>query len=452
MDTFVKTSPFWGMQDRLRTPWKPDPRWADPLIGLFALLSLLLLFMAGLQGARPRPPQQGPGMEGRLQEVAATLTERAGRPVNPTPFQALPNPWDRALGAVLLADAGRLREAQALLPPALPGPHASAFRAVFEAAYAQGPLPSPDTRRAVADHLRQGPAALRLEAALDQRQWGRVDRGAVEAWTRGALLWAAGVGGMVLLGLLGALVYVGFLAATRAQTRPALPDSPVDGRALALVLLGWFVAMHASGVIVGGLTAFLPLLRPFVLPLQYAGHATVGLLLLCRAEGRDLRGLLAALTPATPRGSLGHALGGFALAVPLVLLLGALLAPVMPKDAAPQQDLVDLLQRTRGLLPTVLIALTLAGAAPFFEELLFRGTLLRWIQARLPGRRGTAAAVLGSGLLFGAIHLQPLAMPTLTTLGLVLGAVFLRARSIWAAIGLHALWNGSVFLLQRVLG
>ena len=58
-------------------------------------------------------------------------------------------------------------------------------------------------------------------------------------------------------------------------------------------------------------------------------------------------------------------------------------------------------------------------------------------------------ALASSGLLFGLIHLQPLALPTLTTLGFVLGLAVLRTGNLLTSILVHGLWNGGVFLLMR---
>jgi membrane protease YdiL (CAAX protease family) len=67
-------------------------------------------------------------------------------------------------------------------------------------------------------------------------------------------------------------------------------------------------------------------------------------------------------------------------------------------------------------------------------------------------RRGrVAAALLVSALLFGAIHLQPAGLPTLSTLGLAMALAVRQTGSLWPAILVHACWNGSVFVLMRAL-
>ncbi|MGA0122803.1 MAG: type II CAAX prenyl endopeptidase Rce1 family protein, partial [Gaiellales bacterium] len=55
------------------------------------------------------------------------------------------------------------------------------------------------------------------------------------------------------------------------------------------------------------------------------------------------------------------------------------------------------------------------------------------------------AAVIVSAGAFGLVHFQPDAFPTLFALGLILGLLRLRTRSIWPPIVLHAANNGLAF-------
>lgn len=76
--------------------------------------------------------------------------------------------------------------------------------------------------------------------------------------------------------------------------------------------------------------------------------------------------------------------------------------------------------------------------APFCEEVFFRGFVL-------PGfRRGMLVgwAVLLSSLLFAVAHADPGSFAVLFIIGLALGILRWRSRSIWPTILLHALNNG----------
>ena len=91
------------------------------------------------------------------------------------------------------------------------------------------------------------------------------------------------------------------------------------------------------------------------------------------------------------------------------------------------------------------IFLTVSFLAPAFEETLFRGFLLPWLSTRW----GKGWALAASSLLFGAIHLAPGGLPTLSTLGLVLGLAYLRTGDLRVCILVHGIWNGAVFLFTR---
>lgn len=83
------------------------------------------------------------------------------------------------------------------------------------------------------------------------------------------------------------------------------------------------------------------------------------------------------------------------------------------------------------------------------EELTFRGVALLAIERGI----GWAPALLITAAFFGAAHLLNPgatwigAVGIAVEAGLLLGAVFLATRSLWAAIGVHAGWNLSESLL-----
>lgn len=75
--------------------------------------------------------------------------------------------------------------------------------------------------------------------------------------------------------------------------------------------------------------------------------------------------------------------------------------------------------------------------APFLEEMLFRGIVLRSF-LRQYSRTG---AILGSSLLFGIAHLNVYQFATAFIAGIVLGWLYERTRSLWPCILLHAAGN-----------
>lgn len=96
-----------------------------------------------------------------------------------------------------------------------------------------------------------------------------------------------------------------------------------------------------------------------------------------------------------------------------------------------------------GEYATIWGPLTTAIVSGFAEELLFRGILFRYIERTA----GSWIALVLISALFGAAHLaNPNASPIAAAAiaieaGILLGAVYMLTRRLWAAIGLHAAWN-----------
>jgi hypothetical protein len=427
-----------------RRPWSPDPAWADPLIATLALLCLLGCSLVLRQRSAPPAPGRGPSVQGRVLELAlgARLAlgpqARAGALV----AQELPSASDRAIAAVFAAEEGRMDEARGLLE-AEPRP-SEAFRRTFQAAYAGGAPQPPSV--ALHDDLGDGLALRLLEARLrpaDERDTAR--RAALEGWTRRfALLAAAGL--LATLLLLGGLSTGLWLLVSKAPW-PAMPAWQMPGRALLLVLLGWFTAYFLSAMVAQLFAALWPAMRPYALPLGYALHAATGLVLLARAEGLDARGLSRRLFPGPGPKSLVLAPAFVGLGFCIVLAVAVALAPLLRGRAHPQQELFENLRQIQGIGPVAAMFLTVAVLAPCFEETMMRGLLMGWLRSR----RGPALALAVSALVFGAIHLQVLALPTLSLLGAAFGLGVLRSGDLRTSIVAHGLWNGGLFLLMRLL-
>jgi hypothetical protein len=165
----------------------------------------------------------------------------------------------------------------------------------------------------------------------------------------------------------------------------------------------------------------------------------------------DLRNLCRRLVPDRHGDALAAGLGFFALAFTAVVAVSLVMSPLLPGGESPQKELLEMLVHLRGAWAVALVFLTVAVLAPAFEELLFRGFLLPWLGERLGARHGRLLAVAVSGLSFAVMHMQPLGLPTLATLGIVLGFAFLRTGNLATCIMVHGLWNGGVFILMRAL-
>jgi membrane protease YdiL (CAAX protease family) len=438
-----------------RQPWHPDRRWADSLIALLTLLALLVagLTLSARQRSARRPSERA-SLQGRLMEVAlggpALLLHRDGpsRDWIRAERQAR-EPWDRALLAVLRAELGEQKEPTGhwldeITPAGAGGP---GFRRVCLAAYAGAPLPSSADRTEVHRRLGDGYAADLLEARLRDRESGGE---ALRTQARRTL--ATRLAGLAAMGLLvvgaaaGGLVLLIYLLATRDRPLPQpLPAWSLSGRAAALVLLTWFLGFFLASNLAGLLLAPWPGLRWLAIPLGYTLHAALGVRLLCWAEGLSLRELWQRVAPGRPGRDLAWGGAFLGLAVLLVLAVALVAGPLLSPDQSPQRDLQELLRSLRGWLPNLALFLTVTLLAPCFEELLFSGFLLP-VLAR---KQRLALALALSALLFGAIHLQPAGLPTLSTLGLVMGLALRHTGSLRTPILIHACWNGSQFLLLR---
>lgn len=124
----------------------------------------------------------------------------------------------------------------------------------------------------------------------------------------------------------------------------------------------------------------------------------------------------------------------------LGLLIGAGLFTLMTGIVAILGGIA--IERVNGL-GALWAMLGLAITSGVFEEVLFRGILLRHIEAML----GTWAALVITSLLFGLAHLSNpdsslfAALAISMEAGILLGAAYLWKRRLWIPIGIHAAWN-----------
>ena len=84
--------------------------------------------------------------------------------------------------------------------------------------------------------------------------------------------------------------------------------------------------------------------------------------------------------------------------------------------------------------------LTASAIFPFLEELYFRGVLVRWFGDRLPG----AVAIVIGAVVFAAYHENWDYAPSLFVLGLIVGWVYLKTKSLWPAVLAHGIYNAVI--------
>ena len=99
------------------------------------------------------------------------------------------------------------------------------------------------------------------------------------------------------------------------------------------------------------------------------------------------------------------------------------------------------------VLEMVLMFISTAILPGILEEFVFRGLMLTNLA---PYGRGTA--ILGSALLFGLMHMNPQQFFYTTMMGIILGYVYVRTRSIWVCIAIHILNNGLAVVQEIFFG
>jgi membrane protease YdiL (CAAX protease family) len=98
----------------------------------------------------------------------------------------------------------------------------------------------------------------------------------------------------------------------------------------------------------------------------------------------------------------------------------------------------------------VIIGLLTVLVAPLFEEWLFRGVLFRALAEGLPGvtrRTAVVVGVVGSAVLFGLAHGEPLEFAGLAALGIVLAVVAYRTKRLVPSYLTHAAFNATAFVM-----
>jgi membrane protease YdiL (CAAX protease family) len=82
--------------------------------------------------------------------------------------------------------------------------------------------------------------------------------------------------------------------------------------------------------------------------------------------------------------------------------------------------------------------------APFFEELIFRGTILKGFLSNY----SAVKSILYSSVIFGIIHFAPATIICATILGLFFGWIYYKTGSVGLTFILHAVANFTIFVTE----
>lgn len=107
-----------------------------------------------------------------------------------------------------------------------------------------------------------------------------------------------------------------------------------------------------------------------------------------------------------------------------------------PKDEESYSALIRVMDS--GLITIITICLV----APFLEEMLFRGIILRGFLSKYPATK----AIILSSLLFSLMHFNIYQIPTAFVLGCFIGWLFYVTHSLWPSIIAHAINNAGAYI------
>lgn len=139
--------------------------------------------------------------------------------------------------------------------------------------------------------------------------------------------------------------------------------------------------------------------------------------------------------------------GGYCVALPLVILT-SLVNQRLWDGQGGSNPILPIALENRDPVALGIFFFTASIAAPWFEEVLFRGFLL----PSLTRYFSLWGAIIASGLLFAVAHLNVSEILPLFVLGIVLGFVYTRSRNLWAPMLLHSLWNSGTLISLYILG
>ncbi|MGB3511631.1 MAG: type II CAAX endopeptidase family protein [Microcoleaceae cyanobacterium] len=140
-------------------------------------------------------------------------------------------------------------------------------------------------------------------------------------------------------------------------------------------------------------------------------------------------------------------LGGYFVALPMVILV-SLINQQLWQGQGGSNPILPIALKGQDGLALALFYVTASIAAPVFEEIMFRGFLLPSLTKYMP----IWGAILASGFLFAAAHLNISEVLPLAVLGIILGVVYTRSRNLLSSMLLHSLWNSGTLLSLYILG
>lgn len=133
----------------------------------------------------------------------------------------------------------------------------------------------------------------------------------------------------------------------------------------------------------------------------------------------------------------------------ITLLVGAVIIVVLTSFIGNtwENNKTEALQRDVTFLTVLLAFVSAAIISPIYEEIFYRGFLYRWFRTRY----GLWIAVLLSSFVFTIVHIPTYnVMPVNFISGIIFALAYERTNSIWPAVLIHGLTNGTMVLLTSL--
>ena len=219
---------------------------------------------------------------------------------------------------------------------------------------------------------------------------------------------------------------------------------PTGGQALfcfaLMITLAWFLmqAIATSAAANGGSAS------TWTMAIGQVGFILAPPLVLAFALTSDPLGTLRLRLPRAKY--LAYAVGLALAANPLSHALGPIVESLFPVSKAIARSINEMISGTQSLAATLLLFAVIPAVC---EEFAFRGFILSGLES---GHK-TRTAILMSAILFGFLHVLLSLFQQLfnaTLLGLVIGLLAVRSRSIWPGITFHLINNALAIFLGRM--
>ena len=267
--------------------------------------------------------------------------------------------------------------------------------------------------------------------------------------------------GMLLLGLVGVGLLIWYAGkkpkGIGSADMPSASDDPIIRSKVAGYLLESFVSYMLTIIVVQLVAA--AFLEALDIRLGATGEvmATVGiyvlsglLALVFLAARLRIAGMTwehVGLRSRQPFADVLAGIGAYAAALPLVVLSAYIvnwLSRYMPSQ---ENVIVPLFVESESFAARMMLFLLAVVAAPFFEEIFFRGVLFSSLRAKW----GIASGVIVSAVVFGLVHPLPMGLLPILVLGIVFAVVFSERGSLLPSMVAHALTNSVAFALLFIL-